>query len=152
MSELFNKRLSLEVKDLDNVQNVFPKIFRWLTVKKDTWRHENEWRYLLPVDPKKPATRKQSFDLDVIDSITLGFSFFKGNELLYDDGEIFKRRLKGNSNSEEPNYYLEILRYLKEYKDTPLFQIALINNLEFYPQKIIIEDLNGDEVTVHRLS
>lgn len=150
-SEFLNQQLFLEKSEVDGLDIIIPKIIRWLTVKKDIWENENEWRYILPAC-RDTETRKIPFDLCAIDTITLGYKFFEGNELLSDNGKIFKRRFKQSDNlkGNDLNYSFEILRFLYENSHIPLYQVALTNDIVLYPLKIQIEDVNGNDVTIRQ--
>jgi len=157
ISELLNQRLILEKKDLLNDTLFRKKVTKWLTSKKIVWKQENEWRFLFEVNPfqtDQTAARKQKIDLKAIKSITLGFSFLKGNELLFDNGVLFKYRFKLNdkSNVNDFNYSFEILRYLYENSHIPLYQVALTNKLELYSQKIKIIDIYDHIAVIQRFS
>ena len=39
------KKIALIFDEFKN-KDLFPKIVRWATLKKQEWYHENEWRYL----------------------------------------------------------------------------------------------------------
>ena len=143
-NELLSQRLILEKKDLEDL-TIFPKIIRWLTVKKDNWQHENEWRYILGTNS---VARLIKYPNDAIESIILGYKFFDNIPQEYLKRGIYK--YKFNHEKDLTNWTFEILKFLNQNETLPIFQVALTADMELYHQRIHLKEVTEDEAIVER--
>jgi len=152
LEEIPKQRLTLQKEDFDDLKNIFPKIIRWITIKKKEWDYENEWRYLFWVRPFDPESRKQKFSLNAIQSITLGFKFFDKIESQYLGNGTFKYTytLEDQCGRKIQNYNFEIIKCLQNYSNMPLYQVALNEKLELYSERIYIKRIDNNIVTLVR--
>jgi hypothetical protein len=143
--ESFHKLLLLP-DEFENL-NVFPKILRWTTIKKNEGKHENEWRYVFFDIDLGNTNRLRRFPSNAINKITLGFRFFKDVESSYENSGLYKYKFKIDDNT---NYSLEILKASICQIDCPIYQIALTEDFKLFHQRIFIKEINGTEVTILR--
>lgn len=143
-NELLSQRLSLEEKDLEDF-SIFPKIVRWLTVKKDYWQHENEWRYILGTNHN---ARLIKYPDDAIESITLGYKFFDNISQEYLKRGIYKYKFDQEENAK--NWPFEIIKFLIQNETLPIFQVALTPDMKLYNQPIYLKKITEDEIIVER--
>ena len=131
VEELLKQRLILQEEyfvDSESFKNVFPRILRWITIKKREWKYENEWRYLFwvpPLDPN-PDSRKQKFPLNAIQSVTLGYKFFNNYKPEYLGNGTYKYTYisEDQFGIKTQNYSIEIIKCLQN-NSMPLYQVAL---------------------------
>ncbi len=152
LDELINQRMKVNRNLSRNFHKIFPQLIRWVTVKKKTWVHESEWRYIFWVSPSDQESRKQRYPRNAIKSITLGYKFFESSNVQYIHSGVFKHvfEIKEGCGNNQINYHLEILNFLKDHSDYPLYQIALDENMKLYPQQIYINEINDSVVTIFR--
>jgi len=154
IEELLNQRLSLQKEDFDDsesIKRVFPRLVRWITIKKKEWEYENEWRYLFWVRPFDPDSRKQKFPINAIQSITIGFKFFDNakSEYLGLGTSKYTYSLEDQCGKKIENFNFEIIKCLQNYS-IPLYQIALNEKLELYEQRIFLKRIDENIVTIVR--
>lgn len=139
-------KLSLLAEDFENF-NVFSKILRWTTIKKDEWKHENEWRYVFFDIDLGNTNRLRQFPFKAITEFVLGFRFFRDAESSCENSGIYKYKFNLEDNI---NYSLEILKLMTNQLDCPIYQIALTEEFKLFHQRIFIKDISGNEVTILR--
>lgn len=138
-------KISLNPKDLYN-NELYTKVLRWITLKKDDWIHENEWRYLFMDIDLGNTNRKKAFPLNAITGIILGYKFFS---------EATNTKLLNRSTTEyifngdlEKNYTFKILNFLFENPEIKLKQVLLSEDFSLTEERIYIRKIKDNQVVV----
>jgi len=146
-NELQLEKVSLAREDLES-ETILPKILRWLTVKKDNWEKENEWRYLFRYKKIGDGTRLIQYPKDAIESITLGFKFFDHASQEYINDGVYKYEF--DEKARGANYQIKTLKFLKKSAKFPIYQVALSENLKLYPQRIYLKEIRKNKIIIER--
>jgi len=145
--EILSQKLSLMPNEWKS-STILPKIIRWLTVKKDCWEKEKEWRYLFRYKKIGDGTRLIQYPRDAIESITLGFKFFDFASEEYLKNRIYKYEFDEKVGGS--NYHLKTLKFLKQSAKFPIYQVALSENLKLYSQRIYLKEIRKNKITIER--
>jgi hypothetical protein len=139
-------KLSLIPTELIN-RKIFSKLLRWVTLKKQEWMHENEWRYVFMDIELGNKNRKRKIPMNSIQEIILGYKFFSktSNEWIGKNSKnyIFNEDF-------ESNYSYMILKFLYKNQKIPLKQVYLNEDFTFTDGIIHIKEINGNKVTIVR--
>jgi hypothetical protein len=152
-----NVPYKIEYKDLEindkiilnsdlSSHELYPKILRWLTLKKKDWIHENEWRYLFLDIDLGNTNRGKAFPLKAINEIILGNKFFSAAD---DDKWLNRTTAKFIfKNDLENNYTYKILSFLYKNPEIKLKQVFMNENFTLTEKRIFILKIKDNQVII----
>lgn len=152
-----NVPFKIEYKDLEitdkiimnpgfSAYELYPKILRWVTLKKKDWIHENEWRYLFFDIDLGNTNRERPFPLTAINEIVLGNKFFSAAT---DDKWLNRTTSEFTFGDDfENNFTFKILSFLFGNPNIKLKQVFINENFTLTEKRIFIQKIKDNQVTI----